>query len=681
MRRSKVLLGAAVLVTAACTSFFSSATARASEEPIEEGKVTIDSARQLLTVDKEVLGPGKNRQIYFGIAKVSVNAKERKGTVTAPAKWDIYDTADNSDSLTISLASLKNTVDNYIQIKGSEDEIPVTIKIPKVVSYKAVYDPLAEGGEKVFRVVNAKKANNMEIPYGGDKVFYRTPHGSWKEVFIDDVDADTFAIYQEQGATLYFRVPAGTESIEEDKTIDYYYKTKSSKETPTSVTVQQAGSFASAEFKMAVAKREDAKPIKVDYLKGTFVLPVGFAYRCNPLSLIGNGKFKDKNVGTANKNIPLADGIAVPSETSVLELRREAVTTGKKKIASKIAQLQLDYPEKPFAEGLTGENGCCGKMIGAIMVGMMNGNKLTFENTSETDIYQLLVKKDAAAKGPDDAKASWVNIPKATTTNGKTKYGSLTLTIPDGSELFLRTKGDAKTKKFTSAYASLGKVKSAASPDADISKAVTEMKTAGFLKAENGKIVLPTTIDGYDGVKLAWTSSDRRSVSIDVNNTASMGILGSNVFLTAAVSKGSGNIQYVKFSLELNYSGIIGVKKGVTGEEPSGAIDTTASDNAAIASAVAALTESTAFLSGGGKKAINLPAPKNGTIYNWKSDNYDMLSLETDRIYLPDTATDGTVTFQVAIRKGNGTSKVIEFTATISGGKITKVDTGTPRDE
>lgn len=541
-KTTKVLFGsAAVLATAALVQIATPATADADTvtNPLD-GKITVNAAEQTLTVDSEVLGAaeGKNRQIYFGIAKVSVSKSTDKGTLTEPKKWDVYDTAgSNQGALTISLASLKNTADNYIQIKGSENADPVTILIPKAVKYRAEFNPTASSDN--LTVTRTTKTSGKYDSYSGDNVDIRTQYGSWENKKIEKVDADTFATYQEQGATLYLRVPA-TKS--DDRKTTYVKKVKEGKTTKeVDVTVKQVDSFASAEFKLAIKKRPDASAVKVDFLNSTLSLKKGYEYRVLSEADLGTdvgfvGGKDDKKVDyDKNATVDITKEMLASGAEAMIEQRQAAVTTGEKQaIASKVAQLKITRAETPDVSGIdtANENACLDKTVGDVTIGKVDAKKkLTIENASETTIYQVLLQAND--------KAKWKDIPVQKTKNSKVTPGKVTFTLTDkATPLSIRVKGDAKAYKLSSLAASLGKVKYDAdaikAEEADkankaIGDAVAELikensavaGTSDAVKvAEDKKLTLPKE---PTGVIYTWATTNEKLVKKDgtlADNTA-----------------------------------------------------------------------------------------------------------------------------------------------------------------
>lgn len=554
-KTTKILFGsAAVLATAALVQVATPATAGAEEttNPLA-GKITVDAATQTVTINKDVLGDGKNRQIYFGIPKVSV--KDNKGTVTAPTKWDVYDTVGSSSSdLVISLASLKNTVDNYIQIKGSADADPVTILIPKAEKYKAAFDPTATNA---LTVTNAKKDSSGKYPAYTGATEYRTQYGSWKAASLS---GNPFAAYQEQGATLYLRVPASsTTDLASVTGVTYAMKKKKATDTPVTVDVKKAASFASAEFKVSIKKRADAKAVKVDFVKNTLSLQKGYAYRVSPIDELGDGEYKggksDNNVDFEKPaTVDITESLLASEAEAMIEQKQVAKTTGDKKtIESKVAQLKVERAKTPVLTGTIASNDA--KVDTDVTLKISDDKKkLTFENATNT-IYQVYLKKQSTDPTVTDSKAKWTDLKAQSVKGSKVKNGNLTIKLPTSdADLYIRVKGNAKEYTFSSLALSLGKVKydkdaadATAAANTKIANAVKELKKTTCpvtIKTDKSGLVLP---DAPADVIYTWVSDNATTIDNDgkIVSSAAAG----TVNMTVTVSATNGTSKKVKFAV------------------------------------------------------------------------------------------------------------------------------------
>ena len=546
---TKVLFGsAAVLATATLVQIATPATADAAA--IADDNITVDTATQTITIKKAELGAENNRQIYFGIAKVS-----SKKEVTAPTKWDVYDTAaatDDQDDLTISLASLKNTADNYIQIKGSADVDPVTILIPKAEKYKATFDPTATNA---LQVTNAKKDSSGNYPAYSGTPEYRTQYGSWKDV---PSGGNPFAAYQEQGATLYLRVPAASTASFESAT-GYTMKKKKATDTPVTVDVKKAASFASAEFKVSIKKRADAKAVKVDFVKNTLSLQKGYAYRVSLIDKLGDGEFKggkaDNTVDFEKATtVDITETLLASEAKAMIEQKQAANTTGDKKtIESKVAQLKVERAKTPVLTGTIASNDA--KVDTDVTLKISDDKKqLTFENATNT-IYQVYLRKQSTDPAETDSKAKWTDLKAQSGTGSKAKIGKLKIKLPTSdADLYIRVKGNAKEYTFSSLALSLGKVKydenaakAAENANKAIGDAVKELKKTTCpvtINTNKSELVLPVA---PTGVSYAW-ESDKDTI-IDNDGKIASGAEAGTVNMTVTVSATNGTSKKVKFAV------------------------------------------------------------------------------------------------------------------------------------
>lgn len=268
MRKKKFIKGLLMVSTTVAVCFGASVVeaSAADANQIEPSNVTIDYANQKLMVSAS-----GDTEIIFGVSTVKAN-KKVGGYVINTSSWDVYENAGNG--VTIDLSSLNRLKDNYVQIMGELNSEPLTIKIPAVnKDLKANFDSLTG---KVS--VTNKKKQPADLPNGAE-FEYRTQYSDWQSYELTDV----LKMYQQRGATLYFRIKAS-----ETKRLDTYSQTEILKDADgNSVEVKTVDSFPGMELKVAVSKLANAPKISINYVNRTMKVPKGILYR---IVLPSNGK-------------------------------------------------------------------------------------------------------------------------------------------------------------------------------------------------------------------------------------------------------------------------------------------------------------------------------------------------------------------------------------------------------
>jgi len=329
MKWNKVLQGTLIVAAAAATWVGAGAVdAAATASSISAGGATIafDASNQTLKISGI---SDSAKEILFAVGTVNANKKTVK--VTA---WDTYD---YSSGMMIDLSKLSNTKDNYLLVRTEKEETPAIIKIPAAQkTAKATIDPSIPevkfgAGAKATDATAAAKTTGFE---------YRTVYGSWNSVAAE-ANIPKWSMYQEQGATLYFRTPglAGEKSTISDDGVafEYTYNGVTEKVEKTYVATS---SLPGKEAKLTIAKKANGPSVAVDYTKGTVKLPRNSEYRVVK-STIG----VVTTVGTSAVSKGASDFFTTDDSTlkeATVEVR--AVAVDKKKAASKWTRVVVDKP-------------------------------------------------------------------------------------------------------------------------------------------------------------------------------------------------------------------------------------------------------------------------------------------------------------------------------------------------
>lgn len=322
-----------------------------------EAAKTFGSTNVIITVDYDqqtmcIKDNGKDAQLQVGVAAYKKAAKNKDAYLTVPA-WELYDNTVGDGGVIIDLSRLKNTNDNYIEIKGNNNSEPIAILFPKVekgviASYNAKI-----GQVEVYSSAAAKREGDP-ITEGLE---YRTATGRWN--IIEDMGDHDISRYQQGGATLYYRVGAQYDGSSVSGQAEVRLDVQDAQEEIGGVPLIVAGSFAGVEKKVTVPRLANGPKIAVNYATGQFSLGVGQEYRTF-----------DADIETASSLsridfTPIDEDAGKAQMTSldlrkpfILELRKAAVE--EKSLATKVTQLvckkqgvtsgcfEDDFPDKTF---------------------------------------------------------------------------------------------------------------------------------------------------------------------------------------------------------------------------------------------------------------------------------------------------------------------------------------------
>lgn len=417
----------------------------ASAAAIDESGIEIDAASQTLTVKEEIPaatpptgGTGTSvtaaadtstldREVLFSVSSV------KSGKLKAGA-WEIYDMKDtvvkvdngqggttdkNYKAVTIDLSSLNTQKDNYIQIRGDRNDDVIVYKIPATdKTLKPKFD-LATG-----KVADAAHADA--------KYEYRTQYGAWEE-YKADTD---LTLYQQRGATLYFRAIAATPANAADEPL-----TDATKGSTKTFTAKTKTSLPGKEIKVKIAKRSGAPKAKISYTKNTVTVPKDVVYRVFSSGDATLPTFDETKV-TANKE-EVSDMATLRAGGSL-----EFYTKKANKANSLIAH--YDFPEQGAIAGEAGADG-------SVVTATIDGITAAFDKVK--DKYNLKITSSSTDKYEvfyDSATA-----PTATTRGIKSLAAGKTLTLKDVKDdklVWIRKAGDQKNSKWATEWVTMGKV-------------------------------------------------------------------------------------------------------------------------------------------------------------------------------------------------------------------------------
>lgn len=408
-----------------------------------------------------VTAPDDAQEVIFGVGTYNANKKTVK-----IASWDVHDVKKDKEVIEIDLSKLSNVKDNYIAVR-TESTNPVYIRIAgSIKSQKTKYaadtgiltvSDLKTGSKAV---TEAKATNGWE---------YRTPYGSWEELDLDEnnkSEADAFASYQDQGASIYLRAAADLKIGA--KLPDKIKDANDKAQNPTEYPLYDGGKLAGKEKKFSIPKKANGPKVTVDYAKGTVKIPDKTEYRVfaasgsafeliTPANTDGDkiAKNSDKNAKDVIDFLTVGKDVA---SAGVLEVRKEAVSG--KKAVSKWTRVELAAPKAFTAmdnikadANITTATATSGKVtinyVKDKKEKFSTKNSIIITNGSSDNIDVIVAGSEP--KATDKAK-----------TIKSTK--NATIKVSNGNTVYIRTAGDKKTTKWAGAYTAVGKIAIPADP-------------------------------------------------------------------------------------------------------------------------------------------------------------------------------------------------------------------------
>lgn len=430
---------------------------------VKESDITIDPETQTLTVKEELTSTTVDsvtttnedeldREILFAVPSVNSSKKAKI------ASWDIYPTQELTEQIsetetkkykavTIDLSSLNTQKDNYILIKGDRgDANPIAYKIPAT-------------DKKVKPKYNGTNAVAAEGSTAA--LEYRTQYGDWQDYVApaEGVTGTDLSLYQQRGATLYFRLKSKEPAA--DAQADTLTDSKDSTQT---YTAKVANTLPGKEVKVKIGKMANAPKATINYVKNTVKLPKNAKYVAFDAEAAlpdasawktGDGEISDATV----MNTILGGGI--------LEVR----TTKSGKPDSKIAHYDFSVQEElsgtvedtDTEASVTKVNDSTNRVVNTdaddtkgVKANLVDGKKdktgkvtrydLEFSNDSG-DKYEVIknaAKPEATAKG----KAIKANTSKPVKITD----------VKDGDFVWIRKVGDQKKGTWTTNWEKMGKV-------------------------------------------------------------------------------------------------------------------------------------------------------------------------------------------------------------------------------
>lgn len=433
-RLKKVVLGAAS-ITALSLAMLGGVRANAIAVPPLTLNF-VDQCFDFRTVD----GGASEGLVSFDAVKL--NGKGDNATLkwNANAKWDTYDVAKGDRR--VDLSSKKPSKDLLVTIRDIEAKSTVVFWIPADTSkYKGKY----ESGKIV--ITDGKDTVKDVDLYNNAKFEYRTEFGNWNDY---KPDFFKYAMYEQEGATLYFRRKA----LQGEGDGFTSQKDKLSVEDQSNVTgVSKAKSsyFASREFKVKIPKKANGPSIGIDYNWQTLKVKDTMEYRTiDWLDKQSEWTPVPSGVKTLKMSDIFEDGV---TRGGIVEFRTKADPV-KKQSASKATILK--FPEAMHLLstefGLINKDGIQGMGElpdkGLIFNLLRKGGKnyCRFTNTNPDATYEIYsedpfennkAKKIAILKAPKDGEKTEVQVAEAKVPEKATLY---VLVAADKKKMLFRSK-------------------------------------------------------------------------------------------------------------------------------------------------------------------------------------------------------------------------------------------------
>lgn len=463
----------------------------------KNANVDVDFANQTMSITVKKTGDKlDNTKLYVSFPTVKADGK-----ISKDGTWVSYDVPDDGE-VVIDLSSRKIASDFYVQVKGNKNTDPEIFRFAATeVKYKGVVDN-AEAKVKLQYAAGSKKGNDLEETA---ELEYRTANGVWADYSADDTD---LSIYQENGATVNFRVKADDKTTTAQDTKDNAAELTvatnnvATKDGDELTTYEVNGSFASNEVKVKIGKRPAGPKITVDYKKHTFTVSKGLYQIYKGIDVVKEKEATSSSVkipvdgdGTylwdtsQNKVVSASGGDAVEysyiSNDGAIEAWLPKDTTGKTKARSAYTSLLFDAkPTLSFEDVVESEDtkdsidgdktrslyvqdnkivDIDGKAVVTSKLAeqttkQVNDKKHTLEITnSDTQAYEVIITDKTVTTAPKPGD-------KATSiSKGKSKK----FTVGDGQNVWIRSAADSKAKVWSSDFELLGAVP--ATPDAEMS--------------------------------------------------------------------------------------------------------------------------------------------------------------------------------------------------------------------
>lgn len=417
----------------------------------EKVEVDVEYGTQTITIFGVIGLDATDKEIMVNFPKVTTN-KEGEITKITETGWDVYavpkKTAENTNpKLTIDISVLNPTKTSFVIIKSLKCTEPVLICIDPVLSkIKATYDT----EEKTIAPMAADEEVSLE------DLQYRTTYGTWSD-FGTGISLE---MYEQQGATLYFRQAPGAR-----ETINSASKLQPSTISNKTYNIYNAKStFGGKEFKVKVTKQKAAPKVsKVDLDNQAYVLKAGQEYR---FSSAGQEEWTEVQ-GTTSvylaEELTEDDAIYYPGQ---FEVRTAAVeATDKKSYIPPSKIMVYEYPAIRTIETAEQKQSALLPQLPANARGNVemtvekNKNSkgqvtgITLENTSANNFQVVISKTNIAAGSIIGNKAL-----KPKTLASKKKLTLSAKACPEGSYIYVRYASDKTTGDWASDYVCLGKL-------------------------------------------------------------------------------------------------------------------------------------------------------------------------------------------------------------------------------
>lgn len=454
MNKKRLLTHIGTGMVALLVAFGMDAASAKAENLASTATVKVNYDTQTLSVT----GLGMDdKEVMVNFPTVTTN---RDGDITRikEKEWDVYQAPKAEDvtarpKVTVDISTLNPTKKSYVIIKSVKCKDPVLICIePIVPKVTGIYD--AE--EKTVSFM----AGEDELSQ--DEFQYRTTYGTWED-YNEDI---TLEMYEQQGATIYFRqAPGAVEQVKNPKSNGIKYGTGEG----TYLEYDTDYTFGGKELKVKITKLKTAPKVsKIDLDNQAYVIKKGLEYR---FSINGDEDWVPVSETTT---VHLADELDIgyiyyPGQFEVRS--QEVESNGRTPYTPPSKIMIYEYPGLRTVTTVSQKAGT--SMLELMPVDEDDAKKLElkvkkvtdskgkvtgieFENVSEYE-YQVVVSVSGRVDEASITSNSKLK-PKNLKSKGKLKLSNSKTVCPEGSYIYVRYASNKTTGDWASDYVCLGKL-------------------------------------------------------------------------------------------------------------------------------------------------------------------------------------------------------------------------------
>lgn len=311
--------------------------------------------------------------------------------------WTLLEgTKINDNTLRMDISWISQTKDYELNLKGSENEEIVTVKLPKRNNALKVKFDKVEG---VLDFINEENAQEFEWKKA-------TSTGGWKKAPVQLLDNITDSAVQFKNTVDLMRVKGGKISVRIPQVLGQ--------------SASEVGKRPSRTVNVSISKRGNAPSVKVVSKKLTVRTSTAMEYCIAPTTAGSIWKACEKNM--------------LISDFSEDALKKDITIAVRKKETEKAPYSKTAYVEVPSQREAP--------LAADIQTTAESEKKFAFSipKASDSAPYQYVAVKASKVSGFDFSKASWKNLKSSKVVKFSEK------SYPKGSKIYVRLMGNDKTK-------------------------------------------------------------------------------------------------------------------------------------------------------------------------------------------------------------------------------------------